>query len=249
MKKIDFHSHFIPHIDDGAKDTATAIKILKESYIQEVNGIIATPHFKGAEKDVDSFVNKRAHMIERLKRKVGEDITLIPEIYQGAEVTVMPGLSDFNNLRSLCIENTDYILLEMPYSYWYDAIFDEIYKIIAKRGLIPIIAHVERYSTKRIDWEQYDRLFAMDIVLQFNADSFTSFWRRRITKQIIKKYKDIPMVLGSDVHDLEFRKTYYKKACNIINKTFGQDFLDKVLITAEYILQNKNRECLFFKKF
>lgn len=239
MKKIDFHSHVIPHIDDGAKDTSTAIKMLEESRRQGVDGIIATPHFKGYEKDVEGFVLKRERMLEILQKRAEAQSADIPRIYSGAEVAVCSGLSEYTNLRSLCIENTDYILLEMPYSYWYDSTFDEVYKIIAKRGLIPIIAHIERYAEEKIDWEQYNKLLAMNVILQFNASSFCSFIIRKKIKQIIKNSSNLPIVLGSDCHDLGYRKTYFKKACDKIKKIYGKDFFNQIIMTADDILQNK----------
>jgi len=238
MNKIDFHSHILPHIDDGAKDIETAIKILEESFRQGVDGIVATPHFKGNEEDVLPFVDNRQKILEEVEKRAKELSVEIPKIYYGAEVAVSPGLSEFTNLRSLCIENTDYILLEMPYSYWYDAIFDEIYKIIVKRGLIPVIAHIERYFIKKTNKEQYSKLFVMDIVLQFNAVSFCSFNSRKRVKNIMKDNYELPFVLGSDCHDLGYRKTLYKKACHSIIKSFGEDFFNNMILTAEKILKN-----------
>ena len=42
---VDFHSHFLPGIDDGAADVPTGAEMLRESYRQGVRLMCATPHF------------------------------------------------------------------------------------------------------------------------------------------------------------------------------------------------------------
>ena len=42
---IDFHSHCLPAMDDGAADVTEATAMLSESLAQGVHTIIATPHF------------------------------------------------------------------------------------------------------------------------------------------------------------------------------------------------------------
>ena len=242
MKKVDFHSHVIPNIDDGAKDFDTALKMLEDSFCQGVDLMVATPHFKGTEKDIDKFISNRNDNFDLLMQKVGESSIQIPKVCLGAEVLICPGISDFKDLGSLCIEGTDYILLEMPNSYWYDAIFDEIYKIILKKGLTPIIAHVERYSPRKTGVEQYYKLFTMDIVLQINTSAFCSFFSRKKAQNIIKYNSEHSIVLGSDCHDLIYRKTCFKKACYQISRNMGNDFIDKIFLTSENILNNQSIE-------
>ena len=244
MKKIDFHSHIIPDIDDGAKDIETSIKMMEHSFAQGVDCMIATPHFKALNKDIDAFLHNRNEKLKEVLRKSKENSALIPEIILGAEVAVCPGISEFENLNLLCIENTDYILLEMPYSYWYDAIFDEIYKIRAKRGLIPVIAHVERYSPKKTGYEQYDKFLAMGLIMQVNASSFCTMQTRKRVVDIIESLPDGHFLLGSDCHDLLYRKTQFEKACKKITKIFGEEFMNNVFSNAENAINNKNVDAI-----
>jgi len=240
MKKIDFHSHIIPNIDDGAQDFDTALKMLEDSFSQGVDSMIATPHFKGTEKDIDGFLSNRNYNFELLMKRAAEKSIQIPKVYLGAEVLITPDISNFNDLRSLCIEGTDYILLEMPNSYWYDAIFDEIYKIILKKGLTPIIAHIERYSPRKTGAEQYYKLFTMDVVLQVNTLAFCSLISRKKVESIIKYNPEHSLVIGSDCHDLKYRKNCFKKACEQISKKMDKDFINKIFLTSENILNNKS---------
>ncbi len=239
MKKIDFHSHIIHGIDDGAQNVKVALDMLKDSFSQGTDIIVATPHFKGSNTDINEFINKRNFNFRELMQKAKECSSQIPDVCLGAEVAISPCISEFEDLNSLCIEGTNCILLEMPNSYWYDAIFDEIYKIIAKRGLRPVIAHVERYNPRKTGLEQYSKLFAMDLILQINATAFCSLFARRKARSIVTKKIERGFVLGSDCHDFKYRKNYFKKACDQIERCFGEDFLNEIFLLSKKILQRK----------
>ena len=42
---IDFHSHFLPGIDDGSKDTEMSLSMLSQMRASGVDAVIATSHF------------------------------------------------------------------------------------------------------------------------------------------------------------------------------------------------------------
>ena len=44
---IDFHTHILPHLDDGAKNTAMAKAMLEAECKQGVTDILFTPHYYG----------------------------------------------------------------------------------------------------------------------------------------------------------------------------------------------------------
>ena len=61
---IDFHSHILPGIDDGAKDLEDSKKIIKEARNAGVEKIISTSHYA-----LDCFESpeyKRKELIEQL---------------------------------------------------------------------------------------------------------------------------------------------------------------------------------------
>ena len=63
---IDFHSHFLPQIDDGSDSIETSLAMLRESWEQGVDLIFATPHFYADEVDPEYFLRRRNHAYERL---------------------------------------------------------------------------------------------------------------------------------------------------------------------------------------
>ena len=44
---IDFHTHILPGIDDGAKDVSVSAAMLEMEKEQGVNEIVLTPHYYG----------------------------------------------------------------------------------------------------------------------------------------------------------------------------------------------------------
>ena len=42
---IDFHTHILPGIDDGSRNVEMSLRMLAAQREQQVNEIVATPHF------------------------------------------------------------------------------------------------------------------------------------------------------------------------------------------------------------
>ena len=49
---IDFHSHFLPQIDDGSRSIEESVKILDIMAKGGIDSIVATPHFYCTEQSV-----------------------------------------------------------------------------------------------------------------------------------------------------------------------------------------------------
>ena len=125
---IDFHSHFLPNIDDGAKNLDESLEMLRISKKSGVDTVVSTSHcyaFDGS-SSIQSFLEKRQLAYSQVSSAIQDSNELYPEIVLGCEVHLVHNLSTFPELPLLCIQNTDYILLEMPSSEWKDEDFEEI---------------------------------------------------------------------------------------------------------------------------
>lgn len=63
---IDFHTHILPGIDDGAKDVSVSAAMLEMEKEQGVNEIVLTPHYYGKFYSPTDFVRRRAAAYEKL---------------------------------------------------------------------------------------------------------------------------------------------------------------------------------------
>ena len=132
---IDFHSHILPAIDDGSRDVEETKQLLHEEMNQGVTSIIATPHFYADRFSVERFLEER----QKAFQTVLEDTQIRqqgrPSLCVGAEVYFFPGMGRAEKLRSLCIEGTDVILIEMPFVQWTEGVLREISEVIHKQKL------------------------------------------------------------------------------------------------------------------
>lgn len=235
---IDFHSHFLPGMDDGAKDTKTAIQMLKTVKNQGVETIVATPHFYCNGRTVEGFIRKRKASFDHLMKRIAEqgEKNNIPEIKLGCEVHLSISLGELEDVDKLCIEGTDYLLLEMPCQLWQPWMYEMIYYIAANFKVKPIMAHIERYADINRNIETYYNLFNMQILGQANADSFLSFGSRRFLSKLIDG--NCIHVIGTDMHNMESRPPKMDEAMIKINKKFGSSFVSEIESNSIKILNN-----------
>ena len=210
---IDFHSHFLPGIDDGASDIDMSIEMLSESYNQGTEVIVATPHYFLNEALIVDACNKRDSAVRDAIRYADERGIKIPQIIKGFEVGFSYDLKKDENLKKLCIDNTDYMLIEMPYVLWDDKIIEGVYELSLK-GVKPVIAHIERYC--RLFGDSVFELAELDVVLQFNCSVMNNIPGRRFVKKVLNSPK--LCVIGTDMHNTANRPCNIKKSYDITCK-------------------------------
>ena len=216
---LDFHSHILPFIDDGAKDISMALEMLMQSKEQNVEKIIATPHFSFEEMDVEKFIEQRNKSAQMLETEAENRGISIPRILLGAEVYLTPGISDREGLELLCIEGTKCILVELPSAGLDEWVYNELYKI-RTRELVPVLAHLERYVHRFKNEQKVTKLLAMEVAVQINADNLLRIKYRRIISKLLANSRIV--VLGSDAHNTTFRKTKISAALKKVRCRYGQ---------------------------
>lgn len=221
---IDFHTHILPDIDDGSKSVEMSVQMLRLSQISGAKTVILTPHVN-ASSDFDAFLDKRnekyAQLLSALENEDG-----LPELLCGAEVLLDSSLSEKENVRSLCIEGTELLLLELPYTNWNSWYSREIYNIMKNHNVTPVMAHIERYLQSPKDISKLDNLASLGAKFQINASSFLSFSGRRIIRELAAS--GLIWAIGSDAHNLSFRSPNIKKALNKFSHKFGEDFIEYI---------------------
>lgn len=219
---IDWHSHILPKMDDGSHSTEESIAMLGMQASQGVDTVIATPHFYADDESVESFLERRSRSFERLSAELPEGS---PRILLGAEVRYYPGISRMADLRSLRIQGSKLLLLEMPFSGWKENMVREVVELAGKSGVRVVLAHIERYEDlqKRSIWE---RVAGSGILMQSNASFFTSFSTKRRAISLLKEGRI--RFIGSDCHNLTSRPPQIGKAFDVIEKKLGEDYLRKM---------------------
>ena len=187
---IDFHTHILPRLDHGSRSVDESALQLNLARSAGVDVIVATSHFYPQETTLEKFLPAREKSYAALCEA---DLSNAPEILLGAEVLFCEHLSKMDGLDSLCIGDNGPLLLEMPFGKWKDEWFDEIFRIRDKLQGKLILAHVDRYDRKYIDF-----LLDEGFRAQLNASALNSFFVPGSCKKWIKDGKIF--ALGSDLH-------------------------------------------------
>lgn len=118
--KCDFHSHFLPGIDDEAHHSADSMAILEHLYSKGIETVCAKPHYVPHHESVEKFLERRErsyrHLMSYIETLPKTRRTGLPRIVLGAEVRVEKDFSLSGSLGKLEIGNTGHILLELPFS-------------------------------------------------------------------------------------------------------------------------------------
>lgn len=231
---IDFHSHILPGIDDGAQDTKTSLKMLKICFDTGIDTIVATPHCHPVSQDkIYRFLERREKAAEQLRSAIFASGEKYPEIVIASEVRIYNGMSKLDGLDKLTIGDTKYILLEMPYEKWKYDTFDEIYNI-TQLGFKPIMAHLDRF----LDQERlFGELYALDLLYQINSCAFLDKNTRKMMVRLFEK--NAVHILGSDTHNLSDRKPDAAAAYEIVRNKFGREFAEFIEKNGRNILKNQ----------
>jgi protein-tyrosine phosphatase len=234
----DFHSHILPYMDDGSSSVEESIEMLRMLREQGVDMVVATPHFYPKREDPQTFFKRRSESAEMLRSALKfADIgkNEIPEIYLGAEVAYFNGMSMYKSLNELCIEGTNVMLVEMPFSKWTDSVVNEICAIQANTDIQVVLAHIDRYG-HYYDSQKLFKLKTHRVILQANADPFLRFMScRRLVKMM---HMNSLGVLGSDFHNMTTRPSNLGEAIEIIRAKGLEDKLDALMKRAEELLDD-----------
>ena len=222
---VDFHSHILPCIDDGSQSVEESVELLAMLSEQGVETVVATPHFFAERESIEDFLKRRQSSYEALCAELPQGM---PKIVLGAEVKYYNGICHLEDLRKLCVGNSNMLLLELPMSKWTEYTVREVIDLSNSKGITVVLAHIDRYLAFQ-DNDVWGRFLESGILFQVNASFFTERRSRRKAFSLIKN--NSIHFLGSDCHRILTRPPYIGQAVEIIEKKLGEEF---VALMTEY---------------
>jgi len=230
---IDFHTHCLPCVDDGSTSVKMSLEMLRMEAEQGVKKVVATPHFYAHHDTPEHFLERRERAEQQLREAMAA-YTGLPELHVGAEVAFFRGMSESEVLQNLRIDDTQYILIEMPAAPWQEIVYQEVQQIYHKQGLTPVIAHVERYLPLFQSNHVMEQLMGLPVLIQANA----SFLLRRSTSKTAFRFLREGKIhlLGSDCHNLESRAPNLGQAFDRMKMRFSDEIIGKIVETGRKIL-------------
>ncbi|MBR5773729.1 MAG: hypothetical protein IKY44_02640 [Clostridia bacterium] len=201
---IDIHCHILPYIDDGAKNMDEAIKLCEIARDNGIDKIIVTPHVACLD-DIDGFLGERDVLIDELRSAL-KYYNIDVELYPGAELYVNDDVFFSGDLTKLTLNGSKYILVEFDF---YDLTPNKIssYLIeIMNFGLVPIVAHPERYEYMQRDYNFINFLSERGVLFQVNMNNVVgrgSHPEFVLARELVRKR--VATFIASDAHSAEYR--------------------------------------------
>ncbi len=228
---IDFHSHILPCLDDGSSSVEESLHLLDIMAQNGTDVVVCTPHFYCHEISISSFLSARQNSYEQLKPYLKPEH---PKILLGSEVLYSSKLNQLDDLKKLCIQGTNYLLLEMPYLRLSGQMIDAVSDLVDCGKVKVLIAHIERYLNFT-DYSDLEELMSLDVLGQLNANSFLDRKTKRICFKLMNQ--GFVQVIGSDMHH-ENRGVPVNKAYTVIEKKYGSDKISRIEESGKRLLND-----------
>ncbi len=186
-------------MDDGAADVAVAVAMLTDTGHQGVSTVVATPHFYPGDVTVENFLHRRQQAMNALTAALPADA---PRVLPGAEVLMRQGVSK-QDLRSLCLPGTEYLLVELPLLPMPHWLVEELEDIAFGQQLNLVLAHADRY----MPWYSREQMATVvdfpDMIIQLNGEVFL----HRGLFSRLRRWLPEPqgLLIGSDMHNTDKR--------------------------------------------
>ena len=203
---IDIHSHTLWDIDDGSKDLEETLELCDMAAHSGTEHLFMTPHliyWESAEELYDEREWKFRQLKEILRE---EDIDL--EIHRGFEILCDDDIFDVKYFKPYTLCGSRYILIEFDF---FKTSVEDVFSwcdYLLSFGLVPIIAHPERYQFFISEESAIDVLSEKGVLFQINSGSAAGMFGSDIQyfaeKMINRGFADF---IGSDAHDLIMRNT------------------------------------------
>lgn len=202
----DLHCHILPGLDDGSSSLEESVEMAHIALESGVNTICTTPHFLCTDEEEGRVFLEASDASFRALSEVIDrrSLRLVP----GAEVLFTESTPDLLR-RGLVptLGSSPYMLTEF---YFDDTIgaMEHGFEVISSFGLIPVIAHPERYNAVRSHPDAISRWFSYGYIIQVNKGSIIGTFGETIAtiaEDIISH--GLCHIVASDAHAADRRTT------------------------------------------
>jgi len=221
----DIHCHILPRVDDGADSLEEALEMARMAAGSGVRAIIATPHCNLPYEEAFNYASPdllaRFTRLEQAIRAEGIPLDLLP----GAEVLCTPQVPELaREGRLLTLAGSRYLLLEFFFDEELDYM-EEMLCAVAETGLVPVVAHPERYGAIQRAPHVVERWFRTGYVVQLNKGSILGRLGRRsaMAAEWILDH-GLAHVVASDAHSPAMRTPQMGELADHLRRCWGSEY-------------------------
>jgi len=170
---VDFHSHLMPAVDDGAEDVAQSLAALRMFGAQGAAACITTPHFDASLTKLPGAFDVRMAAFDSAWATLTAAHAAtpgLPRIERGVEMMLDDPDPDLDDPR-VRLAGGPFVLVEFP-AMQLPPNAEWAMHNLRRAGWRPIIAHPERYRNHDGRLSTLQRCRAAGAHLQVNAGSF-----------------------------------------------------------------------------
>lgn len=201
--RIDFHSHILPGIDDGATDINNAVELVRAMKSWGFEKITCTPHINAKYPNVPSIIERTFEELQMALEADSVDIQLA----MSAEYRLVPETWPEVLAKNWIMPIEDrYILTELPISNpeeMHDIKPLEEFRKLTAMGLTPILPHPERYFY--LSRHELMEFLEAGVIIQCNYGSLAGLYgtEARDRAQALVD-EGLVTLYGTDMHNLKY---------------------------------------------
>ncbi|MCK6601403.1 MAG: hypothetical protein L6Q77_06230 [Bacteroidetes bacterium] len=220
--RIDFHTHIIPGVDDGAPDVSVSVEMARQAVSAGVTTLVGSVHLNRRTwtAEFDRSVS-RAH--ENLQTVLSQN-NLALQVSKGYEVAIDRHLAPLGDVFHAGLAGTSFLLVELPMMGTPLYFLDEVFELHVKKYRV-IIAHPERCIDFNKKKSEFSRAAEMGAFFQLDAGSITGQFGPEAKKAAFWFLENqLAHFLCSDAHSVNNRSyRVYEEAIRILDREFGED--------------------------
>ena len=211
--KLDFHSHILPGLDDGAVDIDDAVALVSAMKDWGFERLTCTPHITNKFRNTPQTIRKAFEELQealylqnvQIEMKMSAEYRLVPETW--------PEVLEKNWLMPI---EDQFILMELP-------IFNpedigelkplEEFKKVISLGLTPLLPHPERYFY--LSKEELMSYVEAGVEIQSNYGSLAGLYGKEAYDNVKALVEEgVVSYYGTDMHNMHY--------VNVIGKWFSE---------------------------
>ena len=226
---IDLHCHILPGVDDGADTLETACQMARLAAQSGVSIIVATPHCNlpdCPENYRGETLLRKFDALDRLLQHYGIPVRILP----GAEVFARHNLPQLlESGRLVTLNHSRYLLVEFFFGESPQTI-SSVLRMVTEYGLVPVIAHPERYEAVQRDPMLAVEWFRSGYVIQVNKGSLLGRLGRHAQKTAFWLLNEgLVHVVASDAHHTEYRTPFMGTLVQMLQERYPAPYLRLIL--------------------
>ena len=226
---IDIHTHILPEIDDGAESLDDAYEMALMAVRSGVKALVATPHSNQSVDFPDNELQKQKKAFAEFKQILHQEKVPL-KLYRGMEIWSSVDMVEKIKLGKLItLNHTPYVLIEFAFDeepWWIEAIIEEI----QEAGLIPILAHPERYFSVQDEPYLLQEWREIGALAQMNKGSILGRFGRDVerTAEVLLRNR-LFSCIASDAHHAYIRTTDMKELYYYLQRHYSLKEQDRLL--------------------